>query len=164
MAELKLRDPKPGDLGWVVHRHGVLYAREYGWNMEFEALVAGIISEFIKNSDAERDRCWIAELDGAIVGSVFIVRHNDHAAKLRMLYVEPEARGHGVGRKLVEEALTFARSAGYSDVLLWTNPILAAAGRIYETVGFKKIEERSEPAFGVEFVSQTWKLEFGDRN
>src|SRR4051794_7900643 len=102
MDELKLRDPKPGDLGWVIHRHGVLYAWEYGWNLEFEALVAVIVGDFIKNLDSLRDRCWIAELDGKIVGSVFIVKHTESTAKLRMLYVEPEARGHGVGRKLVD--------------------------------------------------------------
>lgn len=118
MSKLKLRDPEPGDFGWVVHRHGVLYAREYGWNAEFEALVAGLVSEFVKNFDRVRERCWIAELDGDIVGSVFIVNHHDGAAKLRMLYVEPEARGHGVGRQLVDAALEFARSVGYSEVIL----------------------------------------------
>jgi ribosomal protein S18 acetylase RimI-like enzyme len=100
-------------------------------------------------------------LDGAIVGSVFIVKHTESAAKLRMLYVEPEARGHGVARKLVDAALEFSRAAGYESVMLWTNPQLTAARRIYEAVGFRMIEERTEPAFGVEFVSQTWKLEFG---
>jgi GNAT superfamily N-acetyltransferase len=164
MGDLKLRDPKPGDLGWVVHRHGVLYAGEYGWNLEFEALVASIVGEFIKNLDPQRDRCWIAELDGKIVGSIFIVKHMESTAKLRMLYVEPEARGHGVGRKLVDAALEFSRAAGYVNVMLWTNPQLTAARRIYEAVGFKMIEERTEQAFGVEFVSQTWKLEFSSGN
>jgi GNAT superfamily N-acetyltransferase len=160
MSNLKLRDPEPGDLGWVVHRHGVLYAQEYGWNMEFEALVAGIVSEFVKNFDPVRERCWIAELDGHIVGSVFIVKQHDRAAKLRMLYVEPEARGHGIGRRLVDAALEFSRSVGYREVLLWTNPRLTAARRIYEATGFQMIEEHSESAFGVEFISQTWKLVF----
>jgi GNAT superfamily N-acetyltransferase len=161
MGELKLRDPKPGDLGWVVHRHGVLYAREYGWNLDFEALVASIVGDFVKNFDKHLDRCWIAELDGKMVGSVFIVKHTDSAAKLRMLYVEPEARGHGVGRRLVEAALEFSRTAGHASVMLWTNPQLTAARKIYEAVGFEMIDERTEEAFGVEFVSQTWKLEFG---
>jgi GNAT superfamily N-acetyltransferase len=161
MGELKLRDPEPGDLGWVVHRHGVLYAREYGWNLEFEALVASIVGDFVRNFDKHLDRCWIAEFDGKIVGSVFIVKHTDSSAKLRMLYVEPEARGHGVGRKLVDSALEFSRAAGYASVILWTNPQLTAARKIYEAVGFEMIEERTERAFGVEFVSQTWKLEFG---
>jgi GNAT superfamily N-acetyltransferase len=161
MGELKLRDPKPGDLGWVVHRHGVLYAREYGWNLEFEALVASIVSDFVRNFDRHLDRCWIAELDGKIVGSVFIVKHTGSAAKLRMLYVEPEARGHGVGRRLVDAALEFSRTAGFASVMLWTNPQLTAARKIYEAVGFEMIDERTEEAFGVEFVSQTWKLEFG---
>jgi GNAT superfamily N-acetyltransferase len=160
MSDLKLRDPYPGDLGWVVHRHGVLYAREYGWNMEFEALVAGIVSEYVKNLNPARDRCWIAELDGHVAGSVFIVDHHDAIAKLRMLYVEPEARGHGVGRTLVNAALDFARGAGYREVRLWTNPQLTAARRIYEAAGFQMIEEQMERAFGVEFVSQTWKLVF----
>jgi len=161
MGELKLRDPKPGDLGWVVHRHGLLYAREYGWNLEFEALVASIVGDFVRNFDRHLDRCWIAELDGKIVGSVFIVKHTDSAAKLRMLYVEPEARRHGVGRKLVEAALEFSRTAGHASVMLLTNPQLTAARKIYEAVGFEMIDERTEEAFGVEFVSQTWKLEFG---
>jgi GNAT superfamily N-acetyltransferase len=161
MGELKLRDPKPGDLGWVVHRHGVLYAREYGWNLEFEALVASIVGDFVKNFDKHLDRCWIAELDGKIVGSVFIVKHTGSAAKLRMLYVEPEARGHGVGRRLVDAALEFSRTVGHASVMLWTNPQLTAARKIYEAVGFEMIDERTEEAFGVEFVSQTWKLEFG---
>lgn len=161
MGELKLRDLNPGDLGWVVHRHGVLYANEYGWSLEFEALVASIIGDFVRNFDQNLDRCWIAELDGKVVGSVFIVKHTESAAKLRMLYVEPEARGNGVGRKLVDAALEFSRAAGYANVMLWTNPQLTAARKIYEAVGFEMIEERTEHAFGVEFVSQTWKLEFG---
>lgn len=153
---LKLRDPEPGDLGWVVQRHG-LYARECGWNIEFEALVASIVGEFVKNFDPKLERCWIAELHGKPVGSVFIVRYSEGSAKLRLLYVDPEVRGHGIGRKLVNAAVEFARSAGYVDVVLWTNPSLIAARKIYEDSGFVMVDARTEPAFGVEFVSQTWK-------
>jgi GNAT superfamily N-acetyltransferase len=163
-SELKLRELRPGDLGWIVHRHGVLYAKEYGWNFEFEALVAGIVSEFVKNYDEEVERCWIAEIDEMVVGSVFIVRHERDVAKLRMLYVEPEARGKGVGRALVETALGFAKAAGYGSVLLWTNPQLTAARRIYESAGFVMVATETERAFGVEFVSQTWKKDFTDGN
>ena len=155
-ATIKLRDPQPGDLGWVVQRHGV-YGREYGWNIEFEALVATIVGEFVENFDSRHERCWIAELDGKLVGSVFIVRYAEGSAKLRLLYVDPEARGLGVGRKLVSAAVDFAKTAGYTDVVLWTNPLLTEARRIYEASGFVMTEERTEQAFGTEFVSQTWK-------
>jgi len=156
-ATVKFRDPSPGDLGWVVHRHGVLYAQEYGWNLEFEALVATVIGDFVKKFDAAYDRAWIVELDAKVVGSVFITRVAERSAKLRLLYVEPEARGHGIGRKLVDSALKFARSAGYEEVVLWTNPLLTSARKIYEASGFVMMEERTEQAFGGDFVSQTWK-------
>jgi len=154
-----LRDPQPGDLGWVVHRHGVLYSQEYGWNLEFEALVLGIVAQFVRNLDRSCERCWIAEKDGKVVGSVFIIRHDAATAKLRLLYVEPSARGMGIGKRLVEECVRFARLAGYKKIVLWTNSILHAARRIYEQTGFRKIEETPHRSFGKELVGETWVLD-----
>jgi len=151
-----LRDPQPGDLGWVVHRHGALYAQEYGWNMEFEALVAGIVAKYQQDHDPRSDRCWIAEKDGRVAGSVFVVRHDKHTAQLRMLYVEPGARGLGLGRRLVEECLRFARLAGYTRMILWTNSVLADARRIYERAGFVLVEEEAHHSFGKDLTGQTW--------
>ncbi|WP_211474903.1 bifunctional helix-turn-helix transcriptional regulator/GNAT family N-acetyltransferase [Collimonas humicola] len=151
-----LRDPRPGDMGWVVHRHGVLYAQDYGWNSDFEALVADIVAKYMRDFDAASERCWIAEKDGKVAGSVFVVRHDETTAKLRMLYVEPSARGMGIGRRLVEECLHFAKFAGYKKMLLWTNSILVGARDIYTKAGFEKIAEESHHSFGKDLVGETW--------
>lgn len=155
-----IRPPRPGDVGWVVHRHGALYTREFGWDGTFETFVAEIASDFLKTQNPERDRGWIAERDGAIVGSVFIVDGGESTAKLRLLYVEPETRGLGIGARLVDEALSFARSAGYDRVTLFTTANLVSARRIYEAAGFVLVSEEKERRFGKDLVFQTWTLEF----
>lgn len=152
-----LRPHRPGDMGWVVERHGALYFQEYGWNERFEALVASITAEFIQNFDPKWERCWIAERNGERIGSIFLVRKNTSTAKLRLLLVEPSARGLGLGKHLVEECLQFARQAGYRKVVLWTNSILDTARHIYERSGFRITEEKKYRDFGVELLSQTWE-------
>jgi DNA-binding MarR family transcriptional regulator/GNAT superfamily N-acetyltransferase len=152
-----LRDPRPGDMGWVVQSHGSLYAREYGFDSSFESLVAEISAKFLASFDASRERCWIAELDGAPVGSVFLVRHSDDVAKLRLLLVDPAGRGHGLGQRLVAECVSFARQCGYRKITLWTQSILVAARRIYQDTGFVLVGTEPHRSFGQSLIGETWE-------
>jgi len=154
-----IRPPAVGDFGWVVHRHGVLYAGEYGWDETFEALVARVVAEYVDKRDPNKENAWIAEVDGAPVGCVFCVKDTEHIARLRLLLVEPNARGQGIGKRLVEECVGFAKRAGYSQVTLWTNDVLLAARRIYEAAGFRLVEEEPHHSFGRDLVGQDWLLE-----
>jgi DNA-binding MarR family transcriptional regulator/N-acetylglutamate synthase-like GNAT family acetyltransferase len=153
-----LRAPRPGDMGWIIHRQEVLYYREYGLNEEFEALIAGILSNFITNFDSRMEKCWIAERDGEIAGSVFVVKKSPRVAQLRMLYVEPAARGLGIGTRLVDECIRFARKRGYRKMTLWTNDVLISARRIYEAAGFVLVKEEKHRSFGQNLVGQNWEL------
>jgi DNA-binding MarR family transcriptional regulator/N-acetylglutamate synthase-like GNAT family acetyltransferase len=158
-APYRLRALQPGDLGWVVHRHGAVYAQEWGYDTRFEGLVARIVAEFVARFDPQRERAWIAERDGEVVGSVFLVKKTKTVAKLRLLLVEPSARGLGLGRRLVEECVGFARQAGYRKVVLWTQQSLSAARAIYQKAGFRRVAEERHRSWGPEQVSESWELD-----
>jgi DNA-binding MarR family transcriptional regulator/GNAT superfamily N-acetyltransferase len=152
-----LRPHRAGDMGWVTSANGALYAREYGWDLTYEALVAKITAEFLESFDAKRERCWIAEMDGERVGSVFCVRKTDEIAKLRLLIIDPKARGLGLGKRLVAECMHFAKDAGYTSMTLWTQSILTAARAIYAGQGFKMVAEEPHHSFGVDLIGETWE-------
>ena len=154
-----LRPHQPGDMGWVVERQSLLYVREYGWDETYEALAAEIVAQFIRNYDAKRERCWIAEKDGARVGAVFAVKASEEVAKLRLLHVEPKARGLGIGKRLVEECVRFAHQTGYKKMTLWTSSILTAARHIYGQVGFRLVGQENQHGFGKNLTMETWELD-----
>lgn len=156
-----IRTHRPGDLGWVLERHGVVYTEEYGWGAPFEAIVARVVAEFAETQDPAREACWVAELEGRRVGSVMLVRHPERegVARLRLLLVEPEARGLGVGRALVDACTGFARATGYRRVTLWTQSVLAAARAIYARAGYVKVSEAPHTTFGMGLTAETWELE-----
>jgi DNA-binding MarR family transcriptional regulator/GNAT superfamily N-acetyltransferase len=154
-----LRGPRPGDMGWVVQSHGALYAGEYGFDSSFEALVAEIAAKFLTSFDASRERCWIADIDGAQVGSVFLVRHSDDVAKLRLLLVDPAGRGQRLGRRLVAECIAFAQACGYRKITLWTQSILVAARKIYQDAGFVLVATEPHHSFGQSLIGETWERE-----
>jgi N-acetylglutamate synthase-like GNAT family acetyltransferase len=156
---LTLRDPKPGDLGFVVHQQALLYAKEYGWDWTIEALIAQIVADFINQFDPAMERCWIAEINGTIVGSVLVVKQSNEIAKLRLLYVHESVRGHGLGKRLVTECIAFAKAKQYQTLVLWTNEGLTAARRIYESVDFELIDESSHFSFGHHQNGQNWALD-----
>jgi DNA-binding MarR family transcriptional regulator/N-acetylglutamate synthase-like GNAT family acetyltransferase len=157
-APATLREPRPGDMGWIAQSQGACYAREYGWDSSFEALVAEIVATFLKSFDASRERCWIAEIDGTPVGSVMLVRHDDEVAKLRLLLVEPAGRGQGLGKRLVGECIAFARACGYRKITLWTQSILTAARKIYQDAGFVLVASEPHRSFGQSLIGETWEM------
>ncbi len=157
--EVTLRTHRPGDMGWVVQQHGALYAREYGWDISFEALCAEIAAQFLKEFDPAHERCWIAEIDGRQAGSVFLVKKSDDVAKIRLLLIDPSARDLGIGKRLVSECIAFARSCGYRKITLWTQSILLAARGIYQDAGFVHVASEPHRSFGHDLVGETWELD-----
>jgi DNA-binding MarR family transcriptional regulator/GNAT superfamily N-acetyltransferase len=155
-----LRAPQPGDTGWIISRHGIVYSREYGWNEQLELVTADIVTTFMRKRDNRRERCWIAERGGRNVGCVLLVADNDTVARLRLLLVEPEARGLGIGAHLIDECIKFAREARYQKITLWTHGVLLGARRLYERAGFKLTASTTHDDFGPELVSETWDLDF----
>jgi len=158
-AAVRLRDLRVGDIGWIIHRQAILYAEEFGWDMTYEALIAGILARFVSEFDARRDAAWIAEQNGAIVGSVFLVREGPKLGRLRLLYVEPSARGLGLGGRLVARCVDGARERGYRGLTLWTNDVLVAARRLYEAAGFRLVKQERHRSFGKTLTGQTWTLD-----
>jgi DNA-binding MarR family transcriptional regulator/GNAT superfamily N-acetyltransferase len=156
-GKISLRTHRPGDMGWVIQAHGAIYEEEYGWGVRFEALVAEIAAKFVQNFEPKRERCWIAELDGTPVGSVFVVKERPGVAKLRLLIVEPQARGEGLGRRLVEECIAFSRRAGYKKLVLWTQSNLTAARAIYAKLGFQRVKSQPHREFGIPLVGEYWE-------
>ena len=154
-----LRPHQPGDMGWIVHRQAILYAEEYGWGGTYEALAAEVVAQFIKNYDPKRERAWVAEKDGERVGAVFVAKGSDEVARLRLLHVETEARGLGIGKRLVAECVRFARQAGYQRMTLWTQSILHAARHIYKEAGFQVVREEKHHSFGKDLTAETWELD-----
>ena len=157
-----LRPHQPGDMGWIVHRQAILYAEEYGWDGTYEALAAEVAAQFIKNYDPKRERAWVAEKDGERVGAVFVAKESDAVAKLRLLHVEPEARGLGIGKRLVAECIRFTRQAGYQKMTLWTQSVLHAARHIYKEAGFQVVREEKHHSFGKDLTAETWELKLKD--
>lgn len=154
----RLRSLRTGDIGWIIHRQAVLYAQEYGWDETYEHLITDILAKFVRDFDHEAERGWVAEVEQKVVGSVFLVKASPTLARLRLLYVEPEARGLGIGRRLVRECIEFARARGYRKLSLWTNDVLSSARRIYESAGFELVKEERHRSFGKDLVGQTWEL------
>jgi GNAT superfamily N-acetyltransferase len=165
VGRVRLRSLQPGDLGWITHRQAVLYNREYGWDWTYEGLVCKILGAFVEHFDSTREDAWIAEHAGAIAGSIFLMKSDDPAvAKLRLLYVEPSARGLGIGRKLVDTCIERAREFGYLKLTLWTNDVLVSARRIYLAAGFRLVDEARHRSFGQDLVGQTWALDVASRS
>lgn len=158
-AQYTIRTHRPGDMGWIVHRHGVLYSKEYGWDERFEALVARVIADFVERFDPNRERCWVAERNGEILGSIFAVKKSKTVAKLRLLYVEPTARGLGIGERLVDEMIRFSRDVGYKRIVLWTQSDLLSARKIYKAKGFELTGTEGHDLFGSLLTAETWELE-----
>jgi DNA-binding MarR family transcriptional regulator/GNAT superfamily N-acetyltransferase len=158
-AKPTLRQPRPGDYGWIISRHGALYTQEYGWDGTFEGLCAQIVADFVSKSDAKKERAWIAEFDGENIGCILLAKDSGDVARIRLLIVDPKARGHGLGRQLTDEAISFARAAGYKKITLWTHRNLTAARHIYKTAGFKLTRSEAKKSWGKDVVSEHWDLD-----
>jgi GNAT superfamily N-acetyltransferase len=157
--DITIRPHRVGDIGWIIHRQALLYAQEYGWDVTFEGAIASIAGRFITEFDPEREKCFVAEINGTVAGSAFVVREDSDTAKLRLVYVESSARGSGLGRRLIRDCIAFARAAGYRRITLWTNDVLVAARAIYQSEGFVLVKEEHHQSFGKDLVGQNWTLE-----